>query len=96
MACTKPSASCPALTPITLAGLGVSTFGLSQLGGADVGSGSRSLGAFLAVTVGLAVLARLLRRPASFLPAKSHTLTIMANADRIARHLARTLSGVET
>ena len=27
----------------------------------------------------------------SSLPAKSHTLTIMANADRIARHLARTL-----
>lgn len=28
----------------------------------------------------------------SYLPAKPHTLTIMANADRIARHLARALS----
>ena len=27
-----------------------------------------------------------------FLPAKSHTLTIMANADRISKNLAQTLS----
>lgn len=32
----------------------------------------------------------------SALPAKSHTLTIMANADRIAKHLAIRLMAVES
>lgn len=32
----------------------------------------------------------------SSLPAKSHTLTLMANADRIAQHLATTLAGLKT
>lgn len=47
-----------------LGGLGVTAFGLSNLDGVDVGSGARSLGVFLALTIALAGLAQLFRRPA--------------------------------
>lgn len=42
----------------TLGGLGVTAFGLSNLAGVDVGSGARSLGVFLALTIALAGLAQ--------------------------------------